>query len=176
MRFTALAIKIFGLFAIYAIICGAFKFSGTQGGTAHFLSQLLAPFEKLTLLEGSILAAASFLLVSGMVIGAASTKDGGTLGGSIWPPLLLGAFVVNSIVLVGLVSTILIHDRSLSNPAEIGSIYGACICEAFLGAILASMLFFMRRPRFLFVPAVGILCLGITALGALFWLGQGGLH
>ncbi len=169
MRLTSLAFKTVGLLAVYAFACGALD---QGGGDGKLLARLAAPLQALTPFAASVLVGGLFLFAAGVAI-EPSPGRGPRGPRPFWTPLLLAAFVVYSLAVCGVVAFILASPR-LSGP-ELGAFYAAGVLEAMLASVLAVVLYFLRRPRLVYLPTLGLLFAGIAALGAMFWLGNGTL-
>ena len=172
MRLISLAFKSLALLVVYAFACGALVQQGTIGEAYwhSFFAHLLAPLNGLHPASGAVLVAGAFLFGAGLAI---APKAGRGEYGSPWPSLILAAFVVDALAVCATVAFIFAGPRYSLKPAELGALYAAGVFEAALGTVLATSLFFMRRPRLVYLPALGLLLAGIGVLGAMFWLGNG---
>lgn len=169
MRLTSIAFKTIGLLVVYAFACGALS-PGPVSADGPIDVRLAAPLGGLTPQTFSILLCGAFLFAAGIGIEPGYARRGERGALSFWTPLLLASLLVASLAVAGTVACILSNSH-LSGP-ELGAFYAAGVLEAVLASVLAVALYFLRRPRLVYLPTLGILFAGIAALGAMFWLGN----
>jgi len=177
MQFSSLTFKLIGIFTIYAFACGALAAPATaESFQDHFFSRLLDPLGTSTLLGMSILVIGVFLFASGEVIQpGAWSKAGVKSRRPAWPIILLIALLMSSILTCGIAAIIIFGGTPSGDPIEMGAYFTAAMLEVILGAIMAGVLLFLRLPRSVFLPALGILLTSIGTLGVLFWFGNSAL-
>ena len=171
MRKIALIFGILSLFSVYLFACGALNPEASGDG---FSTSLLAPFREFSLLGASVLVVGVIFMAATI---AAAPDSGESRSASVprlsWPAAVNLAFLVNALVVAGIGGLLLWDVLGNGDYLKLGIIYMAGVYEAVLGAILIVFLIFCPRPRLVFLPAMGLYLVGLTALGLLVWLGSG---
>jgi hypothetical protein len=171
MRFTSLVLKFLALLIVYAFACGALVQQGaSEGYWRHFFARLLDPLNGLNPIAGSILIAGIFLFAAAIAIHPRERQDGKPT--SMWTSLLLAAFAVDAIAVCASAGFIFAGVR-FTSPGDLGALFVAGVIEGVIGVMLGAVLFFLKRPRIVYLPTLGLLLVGMGALGAIFWLGNG---
>jgi hypothetical protein len=169
MKFLSLILKCLALLAVYAFACGALVQQSAEGYWHHFLSRLLEPLNGLNPVAGSVLVAGTFLFAAGIAI-APREEDGEQP--SLLSSIVLAAFAVDAVAVAATVALIFAGSRAATTSLEIGALFVAGVAEACVGIVLGAFLVFLRRPRSVYVPALGFLLVGTAVLGSLFWFGS----
>ena len=171
MRKVSLVFGTLSLFMVYLFACGGLN---TLSGNQELSSFLLLPFQEFNLLEGSVLVMALIFMAVAVMIIPDSRRDRSAAPPRLsWQAALNLAFFVNSLVVAGIGVLLVWGPIPERDPVAVGILYAAGIYEAVLGAILVTVLLFCRRPRMVFLPALGLFLAGLLTLGALAWLGSG---
>jgi hypothetical protein len=171
MRKVQLTLNGFALLAVYAVASSALNAppEGVSSG-ASFLERLGTPFLEITPLAAGVLAAAAISF--SVAILAAPTPD--QVGPSIsWSQLIQVAFVVNTAVVAGIAAALFLGHTFPRQPHAVGVLFLTGVFEAALGLVLAATHFFLKRPRLVFLPTLGVHLLSMAALGAAYLLGSG---
>jgi hypothetical protein len=168
MKKVQLVLNGFALLAVYVVASAALN--EAPEGMSSFLERLGTPFLEITPLGAGILAAATFAFAVSIL--AAPSLD--LVGPSIsWTQLIQVAFVVNTAVLAGIAAALFLGHTFPRQPHAVGVLFLIGICEAALGMVLAATHFFIKRPRIVFLPTLGVHLLSLAALGAAYVLGSG---
>ena len=172
MRKVPLFLNGLTVLALYVLASGALNMdpaSNAHGGS--FLERIERPFIDLTPLGAGVLAGAAICFAVGSLAVPSSVERGSP--SLSWSKLLQVAFVVNAAVVAGIAVALFLGHSYPREPQTVGVLFVTGVCEAALGAVLAVTHLFLKRPRPVFLPALGVHLLSTAALGAAYLLGSG---
>src|SRR5262245_28219883 len=168
MRKVPLFLTGFSILAVYVVASGAVGMA-PDGSIVDCLQR---PFLDLSPLGAGVLAAGALSFIAGLLALSPPTGMGPSLS---WSQLLQATFAVNALLLAGIAAALFL-GRSGHHPAQtVGVLFVAGASEAALGAVLAVIHLFLKRPRPVFLPTLAVYFVSTVALGAAYLLGSGTL-
>jgi len=161
----------FAVLAVYAVASAALNApdEGVSWG-ASLKDRLLSPLLEISPLAAAVLAASAISFGVGLLAAPSLDQVG---PGVSWSQLIQVAFIVNTAVVAGIATVLFLGHTYPRAPYAVGVLFLTGLGEAALGILLAAAHFFLKRPRLVFLPTLGVQLLSMAALGAAYLLGSG---
>lgn len=163
------------LLAVYVFACGALNLPVDGENWGHrFLAHCWRPFSEVTPLSVSILAAGAVFFFCAALVKPLSRSGEPVRSFQVpWPDFMTSVLAVISLSVAVTITLLFSLYSNSAHPLTLGVLYTAAALEAVVGLVLAIALLFVRRSNLAYVPAAGLLLVGVMVLGAVCWLGIG---